>query len=133
MSDPFTLYQQFVDGVTSSDSKNFESFIARLNELNTQLDVPRFITSGIGLASESGEIAEIVKKVIFHGKEYNEDVKIHLKKELGDVFWYFTQMCIVLNISLDDIMSTNVKKLESRYPGGVFSAWHSDNRKVGDI
>ena len=62
----------------------------------------------------------------------DEDALYHMKRELGDVMWYIAQACIALDITMDDVIETNIEKLESRYPGG-FDAYLSNNRKEGDI
>ena len=127
-------YSEFVDGVTSKASTDLETFISRVRELDAAgMDVPRSLTAGIGLASEGGEFDEIIKKIVFHGKEYNADNIFHLKRELGDIIWYWTNACIALGLDPNDVIAENVTKLEARYPGGKFSVWHSENRKEGDL
>lgn len=127
-------YAQFVDGVTSTPSKNFDAMIARMQELrDAGADVPRLLTAGIGLASEGGEFDEIVKKMVFQGKEYNADNVFHMKRELGDIIWYWIQACMALGMDPNEVVAENVAKLESRYPGGKFDAWYSENRKDGDL
>jgi NTP pyrophosphatase (non-canonical NTP hydrolase) len=127
-------YTQFVDGVTSLPSKDFDAFIARLHELKEAgADVPRLITAGIGLASEGGEFDEIVKKMLFQGREYNEANVFHLKRELGDIIWYWINACTALGLDPNEVIAENVTKLENRYPGGAFDAWFSENRKDGDL
>jgi len=127
-------YRTFVDGVTSPVSKDDELFIARIRELSAQgVQVARLTTAGIGLASEGGEFDEIVKKILFHEKEYNEDNRFHMKRELGDIIWYWMNACKALGYDPYEIIEENVTKLESRYPGGKFSVWHSENRKEGDL
>lgn len=129
-----TNYQTFVDGVTSNVSKNTDAYVARINELKAQgCDVARLTTAGIGLASEGGEFNEIVKKIMFHGKEYSEDNIFHMKRELGDIIWYWMNACTALGFDPNEVIDENVRKLESRYPGGKFSVWHSENRKPGDL
>ena len=125
-------YIRFVSKVTSEESKNGVAFINRLRDLEEQSDIHRLLTAAVGISAEGGEFMEIVKKIIFQGKPYNEDNINHLKIELGDVLWYVAQACIALDISLDDICDMNVKKLESRYPEGHFSEFYSENRKAGD-
>lgn len=127
-------YKTFVDGVTSQVSKDPEMLQDRLNNLLAMgADMPRLLTAGIGLSSESGEFNEIVKKIAFHGKEYNADNIFHMKRELGDVIWYWMQACLALNFDPNEVIEENVRKLEARYPGGTFSVWHSENRADGDI
>ena len=136
MTDKIDLskYAEFVDGVTSQASKDLETYIERIRLLASQgCDVPRLTTAGVGLASEGGEFDEIVKKILFHGKEYNEDNIFHMKRELGDIIWYWMNACIALGLDPDAVIAENVAKLEARYPGGKFSVWHSENRKVGDL
>jgi NTP pyrophosphatase (non-canonical NTP hydrolase) len=127
-------YAQFVDGVTSQPSKDLSQLISRMIELEKQgANVPRLLTAGIGMPGEAGEFSEMVKKIVFHGKEYSEENILKLEKELGDVAWYWTQACLALNINPNKIISDNVAKLEARYPGGKFSVWHAENRQEGDV
>ena len=129
----FDRYSHFVDTVTSDSSKNFVDLADRLGELDRQgANIERLTTAGVGLAAESGEFLEIVNKMVFQGKPWNDDNREHLIIELGDVMWYVANACIALDISFDDVVRGNVKKLEKRYPGGSFSVDKSENRKVGD-
>ena len=127
-------YAQFVDGVTSEPSKDFDAFIYRLQELNGEnSDIQRLLTAAVGLSAESGEFTEIVKKIIFQGKPYNDDNIYHMKRELGDIMWYLAQACMALNTNFNEILEMNIDKLKSRYPGGEFDAHYSENRKEGDL
>ena len=129
----FDRYTHFVDAVTSTPSKDFKSLIDRLGELDRKgANIERLTTASVGLAAESGEFLEIVKKMVFQGKPWNSDNREHLIIELGDVMWYVAQACMALDISFDDVVRGNVKKLEKRYPGGSFSVDKSENRKAGD-
>ena len=129
----FDRYTHFVDAVTSTPSKDFKSLINRLGELDREgANIERLTTAGVGLAAESGEFLEIVKKMVFQGKPWNSDNREHLIIELGDVMWYVAQACMALDISFDDVVRGNVKKLEKRYPGGSFSVNKSENRQKGD-
>jgi len=129
-----TKYMEFVDSTTSYPSKSNEEFIARIRQL-TDSDVPiaRLMTAAVGMSAESGEFVEIVKKIAFQGKELTEDNRIHLIKELGDVYWYFTQAMLGLGIDLNEVVVTNVMKLTARYPDGAFDVFRSENRVEGDI
>ena len=127
-------YAQFVDGVTSEPSKDFDAFIYRLQELNGQnSDIHRLLTAAVGLSAESGEFTEVVKKIIFQGKPYSEENVFHMKRELGDIMWYLAQACMALNTNFNEIIEMNVDKLKSRYPGGEFDVHKSENRKEGDL
>ena len=93
----------------------------------------QLLTGAIGMASEGGEFAEIVKKCIFQGKPLDKDTIFHAKRELGDIIWYWTNACRALDLDPNDVIAENVHKLESRYPGGSFDAYYSENRKAGDL
>ena len=130
----FDKYQYFVDAVTSDESKDFLALSDRLVRLDEKgANIERLMTGAIGINAEGGEVMEIVKKLVFQGKPWNEETKDHLIKELGDTMWYIVQCLIALDVSLDDVIAKNVKKLEKRYPGGQFDPWYSENREDGDI
>ena len=129
----FDRYSHFVDTVTSDSSKNFVDLADRLGELDRQgANIERLTTAGVGINAEGGEFLEIVKKMVFQGKPWNEDNREHLIIELGDIMWYVAQACMALEVSFDDVIATNVKKLEKRYPEGSFDVYFSENRKAGD-
>ena len=129
----FDKYLLFVDGVTSDSSKNFVDLADRLGELDREgANIERLTTSGVGLAAESGEFLEIVKKMVFQGKPWNDDNREHLIIELGDIMWYVANACIALNVEFDDVVRGNVKKLEKRYPTGSFDIYKSENRASDD-
>ena len=129
----FKRYEEFVDAVTSDSSKDFVSLADRLGDLDRQgANIERLTTAGVGLAAESGEFLEIVKKMVFQGKPWNNDNREHLVIELGDVMWYVAQACMALDVSFDDVIRGNVRKLEKRYPGGSFSVEKSEVRQKGD-
>ena len=133
MAVDFDKYSHFVDAVTSDSSKDFVSLADRLGVLDREgASIERLTTAGVGLAAESGEFLEIVKKMVFQGKPWNADNREHLIIELGDVMWYVAQACMALDISFDDVIVRNVEKLEKRYPGGEFDVHKSENRKEGD-
>ena len=133
MSIDFKRYEEFVDAVTSDCSKDFVDLSDRLVELNREgANIERLTTSGVGLAAESGEFLEIVKKMVFQGKPWTGDNREHLIIELGDVMWYVANACIALGVDFDDVVKGNVKKLEKRYPGGSFSVEKSEVRAKGD-
>ena len=127
-------YLEFVDAVTSEQSKDFEAFVYRLQELEGQeFPSERLLTAAVGMSAEAGEFTEIVKKIIFQGKPVNDENLFHLKRELGDIMWYVAQACMGLNVSLDEVIEMNVHKLMARYPGGEFDVHHSENRVEGDL
>jgi len=126
-------YKEFVDAVTSEQSKSNDAFVANWHELNKEVDMPRLLTASCGLGAEAGEFTEIVKKCIFQGKPMTEENIYHMKRELGDVMWYWMQGCMALDVDPNIVIQMNIDKLKARYPGGDFDAHYSENRKDGDI
>lgn len=129
----FSRYEEFVAAVTSNASTNFVDFADRIGELDREgANIERLLTAGVGLNAEGGEFLEIIKKMVFQGKPWNESNREHLIIELGDVMWYVAQACMALEISFDDVIAGNVKKLEKRYPEGTFDPYFSENRAAND-
>ena len=141
-------YQEFVEAVTSQASNDLTTFhdtVDRLDanyELDTadnlmkfgpDVNIPLLITACFGLAAESGEFIEVPKKILFQGKALTADNVFHMKRELGDIMWYWINACRALNLDPNDVIAENVRKLENRYPGGQFDAFYSENRKDGDL
>ena len=130
----FNRYEKFVDAVTSDASTDFVSLSDRLVELDEKgANIERLLTAGVGINAEGGEFLEIIKKMIFQGKPFNEANREHMIIELGDPMWYAAQACMALEVSFDEVIATNVKKLEKRYPGGAFDVYYSENRAEGDL
>lgn len=130
----FNRYAEFVDAVTSDESKDFVAMSDRLVELDRQgINIERLLTGAVGLSAEAGELMEIVKKLIFQGKPVNEETIFHMKRELGDVMWYVMQVLMALDVELTEIIEMNVEKLAKRYPGGEFDPFYSENRQEGDL
>jgi len=128
-------YGKFVDTTTSTESKFTGDFINRLMVLqqnHKDVQWSRLMTSAIGMLAESGEFTEIMKKIFFQGKEMTEENRFHMKRELGDVLWYWIQGCIALGYSPEEVMQENISKLEKRYPNG-FEAIRSEVRAKDDI
>lgn len=93
---------------------------------NTSLTQPEALTNyALGLTGEAGEVADEVKKHVFHGHELDQD---ELKKELGDVLWYIANLATVNGIDLSEIAECNIDKLRKRYPEG-FNQADSINRE----
>jgi len=141
-------YKDFVQAVTSEPSNNLTSFVDRLDRLDSNFEangsegeylhgpdvnVPLLLTACLGLAAESGEFIEIPKKIYFQGKPLTDENVFHMKRELGDIMWYWINACRALNLDPNEVIAENVRKLESRYPGGSFDVYHSENRKENDL
>jgi NTP pyrophosphatase (non-canonical NTP hydrolase) len=137
-------YMRFVESVTSRESNDLTTFMNRLDEVDGNWDdavqahgpdvnVPLLLTAAIGMAAETGEFCELPKKIFFQGKPLNTDTLFHMKRELGDIMWYWVNACRALGLDPNDVVEENVRKLEARYPGGEFDSWFSENRKQGDL
>jgi NTP pyrophosphatase (non-canonical NTP hydrolase) len=137
-------YKDFVEAVTSKPSNDLTTFMNRLDELDANfsyetdthgpdINVPLLLTACLGLAAESGEFIEIPKKIFFQGKPLTEAEVFHLKRELGDVMWYWINACRALNLDPNEVIAENVNKLKARYPGGEFDVHYSENRQLGDL
>lgn len=137
-------YKQFVEAVTSKPSNDLTTFMTRLDELDgnwnseaqqhgPDINVPLLLTAALGLAAETGEFCEIPKKIYFQGKPLSEENVYHMKRELGDIIWYWVNACRALGLDPDDVVEENVNKLKARYPGGEFDVNYSENRSQGDL
>jgi len=80
--------------------------------------------AALGLTGEAGEVAEVIKKHLFHATPLDQDA---LAKELGDCLWYIGAFATVLGLSMDNIAQRNIDKLRKRYPEG-FDTERSRNR-----
>jgi NTP pyrophosphatase (non-canonical NTP hydrolase) len=139
-------YQEFVEKVTSAPSNDLTTFMDTCDRLDANyelfdgemrhgpdVNVPLLLTAALGMAAETGEFCEIPKKIFFQGKALNEEAVFHMKRELGDIMWYWINACRALNLDPNEVIAENVRKLESRYPGGAFDPYYSENRKQGDL
>jgi len=137
-------YKEFVEAVTSQPSNDLTTFMNRLDELDgnwneeTQshgpdINVPLLLTAALGLAAETGEFCEIPKKMYFQGKPLSVENVFHMKRELGDIMWYWINACRALGLDPNEVIQENVNKLKARYPSGEFDVHHSENRQVGDL
>ena len=135
--EPFTVdlanYLKFVNQTTSKESKDFDTLMERYETLKGEgCDIERLDTAASGLVAEGGEFMEIVKKLKFQGKPWNDDNKEDLIIELGDVMWYVAQACMALGVGIDEVIFRNTVKLTTRYPEGEFTVVRSEKRKKGD-
>ena len=126
-------YKDFVQEVTSDASNNLDAMSQRMTELNETVNISLLMTGAVGLSAEGGELMEIVKKCVFQGKPMDEDTVFHMKRELGDIMWYWINACRAIGEDPNDVVAENVRKLEKRYPGGSFDPYYSENRQAGDL
>ena len=130
-------YTEFVDAVTSQESKDYISFNSRcfgIQSVESGDGVPihRLLTAALGICAEGGEFTEVVKKMVFQGKPVNDENIFHMKRELGDIMWYWVTACAALNLDPYEVISENQEKLAARY-GEKFEVQRSEVRKEGDL
>ena len=130
----FSTYTDFVTKVTSEPSIDLDSLKESFDDVekNSDIKTPRLLTAALGLGSETGEFVEIVKKMYLQGKPPSEDNIFHMKRELGDIMWYWITACASLNLDPYEVISENQEKLAARY-GKKFEVQRSEIRKDGDL
>lgn len=109
----------------TNDGKSTE----RLENTTQVKDIGSLLNGVLGLTGEAGEVSDLIKKTIFHKKEFD---LTHLKKELGDVMWYIAMICDSVGLDMDEVMEHNIEKLKARYPEG-FDTFKANHRESGDI
>lgn len=110
---------------SKTNLRDLNTWISLAETFEEQDNRASILMAALGLTGESGEVADILKKVVFHGHDLD---KAKLKAELGDVLWYVARLASALDLSLSDIMQHNIDKLQARYPEG-FNSEASRNRK----
>ena len=134
VKDFFSTYSDFVTKVTSEPSLDLEALKKSFDDIedSSSIKMPRLLTAALGLGSETGEFVEIVKKMVLQGKPASEENIFHMKRELGDIMWYWTTACAALDLDPYEVINENQKKLEARY-GEKFEVQRSEIRKDGDL
>ena len=130
----FDTYTDFVTKVTSDPSLDLEALSESFNKIedSSSIKTPRLLTAALGLGSETGEFVEIVKKMFLQGKPPSNDNIFHMKRELGDIMWYWATACMALKLDPYEVIKENQDKLEARY-GEKFEVDRSEHRKDGDL
>lgn len=121
----FAEYTEFTNSVLAEVSADDELFKQRFLQLSKQLNgnYAKLDNAIAGLVGESGEVADLWKKVKYHYLEYSPETKEKFVKELGDVCWYLFQTADALHLSLKDIIDANVAKLKQRHAHGFSSEY----------
>lgn len=88
------------------------------------------VWNALGLTGEAGEVAELVKKGVFHRHGIDGEFRAKMVKELGDVAWYMAALCTKLELDMGEVMQANIDKLRQRYPAGYSSA---DSQRRVDV
>ena len=130
----FSTYGDFVKKVTSEPSLDLDALKQSLEDVESKspIESARLMTAALGLGSETGEFVEIVKKMYLQGKPPSEENIFHMKRELGDIMWYWVTACSALDLDPFEVIKENQDKLEARY-GEKFEVQRSEVRKEGDL
>ena len=134
VKDFFNTYGEFVKKVTSEPSLDLDALKQSLEDVESKspIESARLMTAALGLGSETGEFVEIVKKMFLQGKPPSEENIFHMKRELGDIMWYWVTACSALDLDPFEVIKENQDKLEARY-GEKFEVQRSEVRKEGDL
>ena len=134
VKDFFNTYSEFVKKVTSEPSLDLDALKQSLEDVESKspIESARLMTAALGLGSETGEFVEIVKKIFLQGKPPSEENIFHMKRELGDIMWYWVTACSALDLDPFEVIKENQDKLEARY-GEKFEVQRSEVRKEGDL
>ena len=87
-----------------------------MRSMRSDFSIDDMLMNGsMGLAGETGEVVDILKKYFWHGRSLDEE---HILEELGDVMWYIAEICNALGYDVDEVMERNIEKLKKRWPSG---------------
>jgi len=114
--------KNYIEKAIKTESKDFEKISNRLQDES----MIRLLHSGMGLATESAEFLDALKKAIYYGKELD---KVNLAEEMGDILWYCAIALDELGVSFEEVMEKNIAKLEARYPE-KFTEEKAENRDL---
>ncbi len=124
-------YNEFVINLLSDPNKSEKHLSARLFELQEQnVKAAQLVGAALGISGETGEVNDLIKKVIMQGKPFGEEIRKKLIEEAGDILFYLTMLCDALGVSLEQAKEQNQIKLSQRYSSGTFSVMESENRKL---
>jgi len=114
--------KEYVSNAIRTESRDFAAIAERMSQVRNQ----RLLHAGIGLATESGEFLDALKKHVFYGKDLDT---VNLSEEMGDIFWYCAIIADELGVNFADVMNTNIAKLKARY-GEKFTEVRANTRDL---
>lgn len=105
---------------------NFTEYQSLARRTSNQEDYPDdLLNAALGITGEAGEIADCIKKVVYHTHKLDKTV---IAAELGDLMWYLAKACDAIGWDMEDVAEANIEKLRKRYPNG-FEVERSVNRE----
>lgn len=120
--------------MSKSKLKDFQSKAVSTAGRTVQMHgfIDTAVMNALGLAGESGEVVDTIKKVAYHSKPMSPELRVKLLYELGDIMWYIANLAEALNSNLDEVCDMVIAKLKERYPDGFNEqrAEHRDTSKV---
>ena len=114
--------KNYIEKAIKTESKDFDKISNRLQDKS----MIRLLHAGMGLATESAEFLDALKKAIYYGKKLD---KVNLAEEMGDILWYCAIALDELGVSFEEVMEKNIAKLEARYPE-KFTEEKAENRDL---
>lgn len=99
------------------DANDYQILVERTMKLQSPNEA--LSNYSMGLAGESGELIDLLKKHVYHDHPLNID---KVRNELGDIIWYVSAISSQLGIELNAVMNLNIAKLRARFPNGFSSA-----------
>lgn len=106
---------------------SYRTDVLRTANLDANSSKDRLCLAALGLAGETGEVVDLLKKVIFHDKDLDTEALI---KEIGDVRWYLEYLAATIDVTMEEIENKNIEKLKKRYPQGF--SYEAANNKVNE-
>ena len=102
--------REYIEQAIRTESADFEAIARRLTGTEESM---RLLHAAMGIATESGELLDMLKKRFFYGKPVD---RVNAIEEMGDLCWYMAIACDVLGVSFEEVMAINIAKLKQRYP-----------------
>jgi NTP pyrophosphatase (non-canonical NTP hydrolase) len=114
MSDVIDLetYKDFVSRMADTFDGEVATIDPATGSFSTETAAVKALLGAVGLSGEAGEVLELHKKWLLHGKPLSRE---KLLLELGDVLWYLTLLSRIHGITFAEIIHANIAKLEARY------------------
>lgn len=110
---------EYDDGAFADMFREYANWVDSCVTLQDDTSRERLLLGGFGLAGESGEVVDALKKYVFHGKK-EADTREKVVLELGDVLWYYTLILSTMGITLDEVIAGNIAKLDKRHAEGYY-------------
>lgn len=94
-----------------SDLINYQDWVESVSTARTAKNLTY---GGLGISGEAGEVTDRIKKIYRADRQVTEDDRLYLMLELGDVLWYLAKICNALDISMEEVLWTNMEKINGR-------------------